>query len=197
MRVPDFATHYYLPGRKPFQNLSDLSEEAVLAVMSDLNEMRRQGVQHRPFGRGYIAWRRLTETRLREVFLASGGQPERAAPHYFCLGTSTWFEGLALGMRSLSLPLSDLPPEQTSFTLVDSFSAMGFGPQFGYPATAVPERAAVYPISRLERVLERYGMPDVTPRADYTSFADELVESFVEVQLWTDAPVQHFLDPET
>jgi hypothetical protein len=48
--VPDFATHYYLPSRRPFLNLSELPEEEVMAVMTALNEMRCEGLQHRSFG---------------------------------------------------------------------------------------------------------------------------------------------------
>jgi hypothetical protein len=191
--APNFATHYFLPSRRPFLNLSDLSDEEVLAVMEGLNDMRRQGLQHRPFGRRYLAWRRLTEARLQELFVASGGRPERTAPHYFCLGASTWFQGLADGMLSVSVRLAELPPEQTSFTLVDSFSAMGFGPQFGYPAATEPHERAVYPLSQLEGIIGRFGLPRTTATTDYATFADELVNTFVEVQLWSDDPVRHLL----
>jgi len=189
--VPDFATHYYLPSRRPFLNLSELPEAEVMAVMAALNEMRRDGVQHRPFGRRYIAWRRLTEARLREQFVAAGGSPERTAPHYFCLGTSPWFEGLAEGMLSVSVPIAELPMEQTSFTLVDSFSAMGLGPQFGFPAAYKPHETRVYPLSRLDEVIARFGLPGTAGSTDYATFAQGLVDTFVEVQLWADGPVRH------
>lgn len=77
LRAPDVATHYFLPRRQPFLNLSELDEPDVFAVMDELNDMRRRGLQLRPFGRGYIACRRLTGVSLYEMFVAAGGQPER------------------------------------------------------------------------------------------------------------------------
>jgi hypothetical protein len=192
VQVPDRVTHYYLPSRRPFQNLSDLAGDEVLDVMHELNELRRAGTHKRPFGRVYIEWRRLTEERLRTLFLAAGGRPERAAPHYFCLGRSTWFEGLADGMRSVSLPLADLPPDRTSFTLADSFGAMGFGPRFGYPAAKEPHQQVVYPLAELETVLGRHPSAPAVP-TEYDGFEHHLVDTYVEVQLWTDDPVRPFL----
>ena len=89
-------------------------------------------------------WRRLTEARLRELFLAKGGRPQRSSPHYFCLGDSEWFAGLAADTESVSLSLTALPPDSTSLTLIDSFTAMGFGPQFGFPAAESTAESAVY-----------------------------------------------------
>ncbi len=155
MDVPDRVTHYYMPGRRPFMNLSDVMGDAVFEVMRELNELRREGAHRRPFGRVYIEWRRLTEAKLRALFLAAGGRPDRSAPHYFCLGSSPWFEGLADGMLSVSIPIAALPPDKTSFTLVDSFSAMGFGPQFGFEAVVEPHQQAVYPLADLSAVAGR------------------------------------------
>ena len=186
------VTHYYVADRRPFLNLSDLEGDAVFDVMRDLNVLRREGRTKRPFGRTYIEWRRLTEVALRDGFAAAGGRPDRTAPHYFCLGTSAWFAGLADNMLSVSLPVTSLPPEQSSFTLVDSFSAMGLGPQFGFPATAERYEQVVYPLSELRDVVGRYALP-ATTRSDYDGYEDHLVDSFVEVQVWSDDPVRQFL----
>ena len=191
--MPDFVTHYHLADRRPFLNLSDIEGDAVFDVMRDLDVLRRDGRHKRPFGRTYIEWRRLTELRLREGFAAVGGRPDRAAPHYFCLGESAWFAGLAEDMLSVCLPLSALPLDQSSFTLVDSFSAMGLGPQFGFPAAAAPHQRVVYPLFQLGDVVRRHGLPGRT-RRDYDRYDEQVVDSFVEVQLWTDGPVRQFLD---
>ena len=84
--VPEVVTHYYLAGRKPFLSLSELADAELDAVLADLSMLRDGGRQHRPFGPRYMHLRRLTEARLRELFIAAGGQPERTAPHYFVLG---------------------------------------------------------------------------------------------------------------
>src|SRR3954452_8392336 len=160
--------------------------------MRDLNALRREGRHKRPFGRTYLDWRRRTETQLREKFIAAGGRPDRGTPHYFCLGESAWFAGLADDIMSLSLPTAALPPEQASFTLVDSFSAMGIGPRFGFPAAPEPHQQVVYRLSDLSRVVSRYGLP-TTATTDYGRYEHHLVDTFVEVQLWTDEPVRTFL----
>ena len=90
--------------------------------MSPRGGLCQAGKQHRPFGPGYMDLRRRTEARLRELFVAAGGKPERQAPRYFVLGDSRWYEGLAEKMDHVQLPLSALPPGQTSFTYPDSFA---------------------------------------------------------------------------
>ena len=192
MEVPDFVTHYYLADRQPFLNLSDVDDDAVMDVMQDLNQPRRAGTHRRSFGRTYIAWRRGTEARLRQLFIAAGGRPDRLAPHYFCLGESSWFAGLAENMQSLSLRVDDLPPTQCSFTLVDSFSAMGLGPEFGFPVAAEAHQQVVYPLSALDHVVHRFGLP-APCSIDYAGFEHRAVDTYVEVQVWTDEPVRRFL----
>jgi hypothetical protein len=193
VELPAFVTHYYLPGREPFQNLSDLEGEQLDGVVAELVELRRRGVHHRRFGAKYLAWRRLTEQRLRELFIAHGGEPERTAPHYFVLGESTWFRGLGEGMLSVSLPVAALPPLQASCTLVDSFGAMGFGPQFGFPGTPESHLGRVYRLDELAAVVAEYGLPQDLPPDSYDGYEQRPVNTFVEVQLWSDGPIQHLL----
>ena len=127
MNHPAFVTHYYRASRRPFQNLSDLDRETALDVMRQLMRERQAGLQHRIFGGTYLQMRRLTEQRLREAFLVIGGQPTRAAPHYFVLGESPWFRGLAEDMQEIRLLISELPASATSFTYPDSFYGDGRG----------------------------------------------------------------------
>ena len=192
MVVPEVVTHYHLASRLPFLSLSDLDDVAVHEVMRDLNALRRAGRHRRQFGATYIAWRRLTEASLREQFVARGGRPERVTPHYFCLGESHWFEGLADDMRCVTLALADLPVDQVSVTLVDSFTAMGHGPTFGFPAAAEAHQSRLYLLPELEHVLVEHGLP-ADARLGYDGFDREVVDQFVEVQLWSDEPVRAHL----
>jgi hypothetical protein len=147
--LPGFVTHYYLPGRQPFLSLSGLGDAELAAVLADLGALRRAGKQHRPFGPRYMELRRRTEVRLREMFVAAGGRPERPWPHYFVLGDSPWYAGLAENMQSIQLPLSALPPGQTTITYPDSFTAMGLGTDLGLghpgPATGACSSSANCP----------------------------------------------------
>ena len=179
-------THYHLPSRAPFLNLSDLDEAEALPVMDELMRMRKEGQQHRLFGQTYLRWRQATEARLREEFIRLGGRPVRRAPHYFVLGTSAWFEGLAKEMRGVRVALEALPAEQTTFTLVDSFAAMGCGEQFGYPRTPPPPLNRLYRWPDDRQVLADYDVPSDEPDADYSDYASRPVHHFVEVQVWRD-----------
>jgi hypothetical protein len=163
--------------------------------MGELLKLRAQGLQSRSFGRVYLQWRLATESRMHKLFLERGGEPLRTAPHYFVLGTSRWYAGLARDMRAVTLPLNLLPARHTSFTLVDSFTAMGLGPQFGLPHLPEPHQAQLYRCEELGDVIGRYGLPrDDAPPDDYAGYEREPVTQFVEVQLWCDGPLAALLE---
>ncbi|HMC52070.1 MAG TPA: hypothetical protein VKI64_04855, partial [Acidimicrobiales bacterium] len=147
--LPGFVTHYHLPDRRPFLNLADLGEPQLTKVMDGLTRQRREGSQHRRFGRTYMEMRRLVEARLHRLFVEAGGRPQRRSPHYFVLGESAWFRGLAAGMREVQLPLTALPNDVTSATRPDSFTAMEVGPEFGPPHERRPYHARVFRLSEL------------------------------------------------
>ena len=79
--VPDFVTHYHLPGTRPFLNLSDLTAEELPSVLLALAQRREAGDHRRVFGSRYMELRRRNEARLLELFQQAGGRPERGAPH--------------------------------------------------------------------------------------------------------------------
>ncbi len=103
--LPDYVTHYHVPGRRPFLNLSELSDQDWDATRQVLAGVRAMGSSFRVFGSHYFELRRATEARLRNLFVAAGGEPERDAPHYFVLGSSEWFQGLAQDMQQVVIPL--------------------------------------------------------------------------------------------
>jgi len=191
--LPDVVTHYYLAGRQPFLSLSELQDAELDAVLADLRRLRDVGRQHRPFGLRYMQLRRLTEARLRELFTAAGGQPVRSAPHYFVLGESRWYRGLAQNMAQAQLPLSALPPTQTSITYPDSFAAMGFGAKFGIGDQSRPYHGRVFLLGELPGLIEQFGIPDPGWDGDYQAWATWPAEAYIEVQLWSDEPIADYL----
>lgn len=64
---------------------------------------------------------------MRELFVAVGGQPDRRAPHYFCLGSSPWFEGLA------GYPAASEPHQQVVYPVSRLGEVVGL---FGMPASS-------------------------------------------------------------
>ena len=193
MTVPDFVTHYHVADRRPFLNLSDLGAPEIEQVLADLQQRRSTGHQ-RVFGRRYMELRRMTEHKLRTLFVESGGSPARRAPHYFVLGSSMWFEGLSPNTRAVVLPLSELPSDVTSVTYPDSFTAMALGPRFGLPYEARPYHERAIRLEELEDVISEHGLPRDEQPLDYTGYAHRAFESYVEVQLWSDEPLRKYLD---
>lgn len=186
-------THYYLAGRRPFLSLSELGDAELAAVLAELGALRRDGRQHRPFGPRYMGLRRRTEARLRELFAEAGGQPERLAPHYFVLGDSPWFAGLAEQMKRVQLPLSALPPGQTSITYPDSFTAMEARNSPGPGRPPRPYHGRVFLLGELPGLVERFGVPDPSLDCQYQAWTTWPAEAYIEVQLWSDEPIRPYL----
>jgi hypothetical protein len=191
--VDRVVTHYYLAGRRPFLNLSDLDDASLDAVLRELNDLRGAGKQHRPFGPRYMVLRRHTEARLRQLFIARGGKPARSSPHYFVLGESAWYEKLAPRTEHVQLPLSALPSDKTSVTYPDSFMAMGFGPEVGLIQESRPYHGKVFLLGELPRLIERYGIPSPSSSPEREAWTSWPREAYIEVQLWSDDPVRPFL----
>jgi hypothetical protein len=192
-RVPDFVTHYYLPGRQPFQNLSELDEPRLSQVMQGLIEQRKGGVQHRLFGSKYMTMRRLVEERLYRAFVEVGGQPDRYSPHYFVLGESAWFQGLGTDMQQLRIPLSVLPIEKTSVTYPDSFTAMEVAEEFGLPHEKQPYHGQVFRLTDLPSLIATYGLPNPNPDSNYAGYERRSPEKYVEVQVWSDDSIGPYI----
>lgn len=185
--IPDVAVHYHLADRPPFLNLSDVPEDEIDAVLVDLAAEHADGRNHRRFGRLYMDLRKETERRLRDAFVAAGGIIERDAPHYFTLGDSPWFRRLAPSMVAVEIALADLPDESTSITWWDSFAAMAVGEDLGLPVAPEGVRGRVHRLGDIPALLDRFGSPD--PGGEGPSDPMSAAHTFVEVQVWSDAPL--------
>jgi len=92
MIIPNYITHYYLPDKEPFLNLSDLSEEEMKPVIDDLEKRHLDGKIKRVFPDWYLLQRKEAEGNLLKAYIKQGGNPERNTPHYFTLGRSKGIE---------------------------------------------------------------------------------------------------------
>ena len=120
VKIPEFITHYYLPDKQPFLNLSDLSDEAKRPVLEDLEQRRLAGKMKRYFPDWYFPQRKEAESNLFEACVAKGGQPKRKAPHYFTLGRSKGIEmGYNHNFKTVELPIS-LIEKEVLFTIGDT-----------------------------------------------------------------------------
>ena len=105
--ISDFITHYYLPDRAPFLNLSDLSKEEMRPIVEDLNIRKEEGKMNRGFPDWYFLQRKEAEINLRKAYIKKGGNPKRKSPHYFTLGRSIGFEWVYKNnFRTIEIPIS-------------------------------------------------------------------------------------------
>lgn len=169
--VPGFVTHYHLPDRRPFLNLSDSTEQELAAALADLEQPAQQALSSRRFGPKYMALRRATEQRARDLFIAAGGDPQRASPHYFVLGSSDWFAGLYRDAAEVRDPLTALPAQSTSLTYADSITALGVGIAMGLPAPDPDLADRIYRLDELEQLVGRLGLPKGAAPANQHQYA--------------------------
>jgi hypothetical protein len=191
----DYITHYYPAEDPPFRNLSDAPEEDIPAILDALAARRLSGSK-RVFGRRYVQFRRLTEEKMRRLFVQTGGRPVRKAPHYFILGKSDWFANLYANTRNVRLSLKQLDPDTTSFTYPDSVVSMRLGPAFGLPVDPVrPYHEKVFRLSELDSVVSEYGLPNDAPEEGdaYADYHLKEFERYIEVQVWDDESVAEWL----
>lgn len=179
-------THYYLPDRKPFLNLSGLEENELKLVLDDLREKNRRGESQRVFMDWYVEDRKESERKLRELFIRKGGRPEKLFPHYFVLGKSNIQKSLAKNTRELEIPLNQIPAEFISFTYPDSMASFDL---LNEPENKMPYHGELFLLEEILNVIQQYGMP-----ADEIGFTSRYgYPKYIEAQLWSDQPVLSFL----
>lgn len=195
MSLPDHITHYHARADLPFLNLCDLKPDELDQVIESLRQRRAADPSYkRVFGKRYMEFRRRTEAKLRGLFEARGGRPDRQSPHYFVLGACDWFARLYPDPATVTLDWRALPIEATSFTYPDSFVSMRLGPDYGLPPEPrQPYHERVFFMHELADVVAEHGLPDGSADEDYDGYHTRKFEKYIEVQLWTDAPVAEFL----
>jgi hypothetical protein len=191
--VTSYVTHYHRSDRPPFLSLSDVTPGRLEPVLAGLaGTASSPAPSRRRFGPRYLPLRLATEARARELFLAAGGRPERDHPHYFVLGESAWFAGLYDDVREVRLPLAALPAPVTSFTCSDSITALGLGESLGVPPPRPGSCRALHRWDEREGVLgsqDTSGPPAAIAPGSYAGYQQRPLDCYVEVQLWSDAPV--------
>jgi hypothetical protein len=96
-------------------------------------------------------------------------------------------------MQAVTIPLSELPSEVTSFTYPDSFTAMGLIAEYGLPYEPRPYHLRVFRLEELTHIVGVHGLPpDAEPLA-YAGYERLTFEKYIEVQVWSDEPVRQVL----
>ena len=183
---PSFLTHYYLPDRKPFLNLSALNEADLNTVLEELRHKTEIGENKRMFSDWYVKERKTSEEHLKKEFLKKGGIIEKEYPHYFVFGESLIQKGLAKSTKEIRIELNHLPLDKISFTYPDSMATMVLKDDELYK---MPYHGNVFTYSEILEVIKEFGFPK-DEIAQTSKFHFPL---YIEAQLWSDAPVAHFL----
>lgn len=199
MELPDVITHYHARVDRPFQNLCDLAPNELAQTLEKLKSRKARNPKYkRVFGDLYMDFRRKTEIKLRGLFEARGGRPERQSPHYFVLGECAWFSGLYPDPAAVKLDWRALPRDQVSFTYPDSFISMRLGPDYGLPPEPLqPYHEKAFLLDELVDVVARHGLPDGKADDEYEGYHKRKFEKYIEVQVWTDWPVAKYLKLDT
>ena len=186
LEIPTFITHYHLADRQPFLTLSEIKGSRDEAIFENLKNRHRSDPSYkRRYGRSYLTTRRRIESKLRQLFVARGGEPRRKYPFYFVLGQSSWFHGLVREHLEIKIALSSLDPQTTSFTFPDSYVALS--------SNEKPYHGQVFLLPDLESVVGKYGMPKDERVSDYQSYWKGDFEKYIEFQIWEDQIVQPFI----
>ena len=178
--IPDFVTHYYLEGKRPFLSLSDLNGDTSNPIFVEmLNKHKKDPSYMRRYGESYLEMRKNAETKLRELFCKKGGKPTKDYPHYCVLGKSEWFRNLNDHHVSLELLIKDLPFDQVSLTFPDSFVAM--------TQMEKPYYEHVFMLDELDEMVSLFGLPEDEVPDSYVRYWEGDFEKYVEVQIWDDS----------
>ena len=159
--MPDFLTHYYPKGRKPFLSLSALSEAEALKIMKNLYQDDAIWGRFKNPQR-YIRERKQTEQWVRESFIAKGGRPVESFPIYMILGRCQRFEENMNDndLAKIEIPLCEFTEQEVSYTFVDSMYSLVLSkdkpPEYYQPEY----HGKVFTLSEIEAIIVKKGEPE-------------------------------------
>jgi hypothetical protein len=177
--TPDFLSHYYEATRGPFRNLSHLAVSEAEEIMVEIQEAGQVFAAARSVD--YLTIRRDLEDQVRVLFIARGGQPLLARPHYMVLGSCPWLLDWYVDGRELRIPMNAFARDRVSFTYGDTFPAMR-------RQDGKPYRGRVFTFDDLPDLLATYGLPK-----EWNGDGSGGPDRYIEAQVWYDAPLLPYL----
>lgn len=90
-----------------------------------------------------------------------------------------------------AFPYASCPPATTSFTWVDSITALGLGLDLGVPQPQEPWKRALHQLDQLDLMMADSLAPDIP--VNYEGHQKRLLDHYVEIQLWADEPIARYL----
>jgi hypothetical protein len=176
-----YLYHYFEKGRRPFLNLSELTDEEAIQLHARL-ATENDNFAKRDSNGQYIFQRRTVEERAHSMFIRKGGKPVRKAPHYMILAENeldeckAWF----LDYDIVKIPLDEFNKAAISFTYGDSYPT--FKPIFDEE----PEYN-LYLYNEILEIIKERGMPPAR-----NSNMSWLEPSYIEAQVWSDETINKY-----
>ena len=175
-----YLYHYYEKKRKPFLNLSDLSEHEAIQLHTKLAGENPNFAKRDDNG-NYMFRRRIVEERAYSMFVRKGGKPQRKAPHYMILDTKEWEHcGWFLDYGVIKIPVEEFDKSTVSFTYGDSFPA--FKPIFDEEPNY-----DLYFFDEILEVIKERGIPLL-----YVEGRPWYEPAYVEAQVWSDETINKY-----
>ncbi|MBB6672819.1 hypothetical protein [Cohnella nanjingensis] len=170
--------HYYDANRGPFRNLSGLTADEAALLSRQLVQEGRTFASRR--SEDYMSIRRGLEAQARAQFIAKGGQPRTAYPHYMTLGVCDWLKTWYENPCVLRLDWDDIREDAISFTYGDLFPTMRVQDR-------KPYRGQVYTKKEIVAVIEAYGFPQA-----WNANGEGGPERYIEAQIWDEEEIRRF-----
>lgn len=167
--------HYHEAARGPFLTLSDLPPDEARRVTVELAS-RSTGILGVRTA-AYVDRRLELESIARDAFVALGGRPQRARPHYMVLGECPWLATWYEEPATVRCPVDAFDPATLSFTYGDLFPT--FSP---HVRDGREYRGRLYTLDQVVELVGRLGLPQ-----EWNPDGALGPERYVEVQVWADA----------
>jgi hypothetical protein len=176
-----YLYHYFEKGRKPFLNLSDLTNEDAIRLHAKLSTENENFAKRDDNGQ-YMIQRRTVEERAYSSFKRKGGKPQRKRPHYMILDTKAWEKcEWFIDFDVIKIPIDEFDRDTISFTYGDSF------PTFK-PIFAEEPEYDLYLYHEILDIIKERGMP---PQGDKENLT-WLDPWYIEAQVWSDEAINKY-----
>lgn len=191
----DHLTHFYRKGRQPFQSISALPEDEALRLMQDLYVAGSTIWERFKDPRDYLQARRITETWLREAFIARGGQPQQPNPVYLVYGRTRWLDlhGDAATLATtaeIDVPIALFTARDISFTYPDSMVTRRLAEQKEADYYLADFHGKLFSLDEMVAIVTAQGLPGT----GWGNTLPEVYPNYIEAQVWNKRALLEFLN---
>jgi hypothetical protein len=145
--------HYFEKSKGPFLSISDLAHNEALEKLAEIQKININLVN--PQKEWFLAKRHELESKVRDLFIKTGGKPQREHPFYMTVGAidsmGTWYQEPGF----IKIAIDEFALDTVSFTYGDMF------PIFNTELNDGKEyRNTVYTYDEITEIIKIYGYPE-------------------------------------